>query len=464
VHDQFLFLSIVWVLLSGILTAYLWRHRHTGVGVVLTYLIFLTSSHFLQGLIYSFPWYQPLNDPSIIYSGYIQSLIGLTGLTTGIIFIAPALRHKYRPVNKGEDAERPDLIDQSKVTIIYIVTGILTYLVLTPLLGNIPTLGAFLSGLQRLYHAGIVLIIWQTLNNDQRNLRSLLVPSLLIVLWPVTTITRDGFLGFGIIPTTLMLVFVAFRFMKAKTVLLIAPFFLFLGMSLITTYFVGRDEIRNIVWGGSNTDTRVTTVFSVFTEDFQVFDIFNPEHLYVIDIRLALNQLIGLGVNRLESGAVEYANGSTISDAMLMVLPRALWPDKPMVVGGQALVNQYTGLYFYGSTSVGLGQVLEAYVNFGSTGVFFGFIVIGVFLSTIDKRVSSALANGNFYQVAVWLVPVFGLWLVEDNLITTVGSAISGVITVIVFNTVLRVVTDSRQSKLPAGIQQAIPDQLASLK
>ena len=59
------------------------------------------------------------------------------------------------------------------------------------------------------------------------------------------------------------------------------------------------------------------------------------------------------------------------------LVPRALWPDKPAVGGGGSLVTEYTGIPFEEGTSVGAGQVLEFYVNFGIPGVLAGFAGLG---------------------------------------------------------------------------------------
>src|SRR4051812_46235184 len=90
--------------------------------------------------------------------------------------------------------------------------------------------------------------------------------------------------------------------------------------------------------------------------------------------------LIGLAMENLEAGRVPFANGRTIADAVLGLVPRAIWPDKPIAAGSGDLVSVYTGLNFPEWTSVGIGQVMECYVNFGTPGLVFGFILIGALL------------------------------------------------------------------------------------
>ena len=86
-----------------------------------------------------------------------------------------------------------------------------------------------------------------------------------------------------------------------------------------------------------------------------------------------------------------FARGETIWHAIIAPVPRALWPNKPIVAGSGDLVSRYTGIMFAEGTSVGIGPVMEMYVNFGSAGVFVGFIVIGLFLGYIDFRAGESL-------------------------------------------------------------------------
>jgi hypothetical protein len=449
-----------------LLVAHLWRRRHQTVGITVTYLAFFTVAYWFQGFAYALPWHQRAHDPAIILAGFGQSLIGFISFAFGILVLVPFLRNTSRKLSSRTDAleiVEDSAKDNFQLTTIYIVVGLGVYLFIIRIFGDIPTFGAFLSGIQRLYHIGILFLIWLTLKDGRWNAKSLVLIGALIIVWPFLTISRDGFLGFGLLPTTFLLVFLAFRFLKAKTVFRAVPFALYIGLSIVMTYFGERDAIRSVAWSGADSSTRINTVTDAFTDNFRAFNIFDSDQLAVIDARFTLNWLTGLGVQRLESGLVEFADGETIRDAFLMVVPRALWPDKPLVVGGQALVNQYAGVYMYGGTSVALGQVLEFYVNFGTIGVIIGFIILSIFLSAIDYNSAKLLNSNRLPQAAVWIVCAFSLWLVEDNLITAIGGAVSSVITIVVFNQLMHIVrsagmatSDTRQHQLTSNTQDPI--------
>src|SRR5438874_6658145 len=128
-----------------------------------------------------------------------------------------------------------------------------------------------------------------------------------------------------------------------------------------------RTEIRATVWGGESFGNRFDQLGET-AGTFEWFDATNADHLKRIDSRLNQNILVGAAVRWLdEMGG--YAHGDTLWDSLLALIPRALWPDKPIEAGSGSVVSQYTGIQFATGTSVGLGHVMEFYVNYGTVGV-----------------------------------------------------------------------------------------------
>ena len=146
----------------------------------------------------------------------------------------------------------------------------------------------------------------------------------------------------------------------------------------------GRDEIRQTIWHeqagiGSNLE-RVPSTF----RGFSWLDLSNSQHRDALKSRLNQDVLVGTAVDRLQRGEVEYASGATLSKMVLSLIPRVVWPDKPIVGGGGSVVQDFTEIVFAEGTSVGAGQVLEFYVNFGTLGVVGGFLLFGWMLGQID--------------------------------------------------------------------------------
>ena len=108
---------------------------------------------------------------------------------------------------------------------------------------------------------------------------------------------------------------------------------------------------------------------------------------------------------RHREGEAELSYGTTVP--LWALIPRAIWPDKPAVGGGQDLVAEFTGIKFEEGTSVGAGQVLEFYMNFGMPGVLAGFAVLGFILMRLDQVVMRALAMRNINGVVQRFCPAW---------------------------------------------------------
>src|SRR5207249_1516081 len=117
-----------------------------------------------------------------------------------------------------------------------------------------------------------------------------------------------------------------------------------IGLSVFVTYMRDRGEIRDTVWGGKSMQVRVSQLQKTASA-FEWFDISNTEHLAQIDRRLNQSYLAGLAVTRL-SDSGEYVHGKTLWEALIALVPRAIWPDKPIEAGSGSMVSEYTGLTF----------------------------------------------------------------------------------------------------------------------
>lgn len=82
-----------------------------------------------------------------------------------------------------------------------------------------------------------------------------------------------------------------------------------------------------------------------------------------------------------------FANGETINEAIKAALmPRVLFPNK-VVAGGRTYFTRFTGKLISDNTSMGLGLVGEAYVNYGKTGGAFFMLIIGLFYNFFYHKI-----------------------------------------------------------------------------
>src|SRR5581483_2582580 len=73
--------------------------------------------------------------------------------------------------------------------------------------------------------------------------------------------------------------------------------------------------------------------------------------------------------------------------------------------------------------SVGIGQVMELYVNFGSPGVFVGFIVIGALLAFVDRRAAECRDRGSWSRFTYWFLPGVSMLQTGGSLVEVTSSA-----------------------------------------
>ncbi len=280
--------------------------------------------------------------------------------------------------------------------------GLLATIVLIPLLSRIPSIGAAVQNISSLMVVAVGLSCYLAV--AEGNLPwAALVLGLSGVLFPLVSMLQGGFIGFGTNSVITVFSFFAVKF-RPRWVLVPLTFVLcFFGVSVFVAYFKGRNEIRSTVWGDEAYALRFKAV-SDAAEGFEWFTPGNQTHVAMVNGRMNQNVLVGAAVERLEMGHVEFANGQTVIDALLAVIPRIIWPDKPMKAGSGNIVSDFTGITFGASTSVGVGPVLEFYLNFGQWGLLLGALLFGFYVGQCDARAGAALSQGDGWRCARWFL------------------------------------------------------------
>ena len=249
-------------------------------------------------------------------------------------------------------------------------------------------------------------------------------------LLPFVTILTQGYLSYGIAALVVIFAFVA-EHARPRWVLIAAGLVVsYVTMSFYVTYMRDRNDIRYAVWNGASASERVNVVGRTLAS-FEPFDIQNNAHLSRVDDRLNQDYLVGRAESWLEQSYEPFGRGETLKDAALALVPRALWRDKPMAAGSGDLVTRFTGIKFGPDTSVGIGEVMELYVNFGSPGVWTGMAVLGALLVLIDERAAFHLAHGDVKRCCLWFVPGLSLLQVGGSLVDvslTAGAGLAGTV------------------------------------
>ncbi|MGA2590649.1 MAG: hypothetical protein ABSH32_12090 [Bryobacteraceae bacterium] len=416
---------LIWMAVMGLVALVRWRRRMPSAGLTLAYLLNLSLIHWIGAAVYVLPAFQN-QDLRLTELGLEQSLYGLLAFAFGGLILTPILASRgWLPRSKA--AHQPD----PRLPKAYMACGVAFYLLLTSTsLGHLPTATAIVSSGQQLIVAGLALCCWKAWRENQ--VRRLIGWLLLAFLLPVTTLVRAGALGAGAIALLTLLIFVSGFVRSPFKIALVALPLLYLGLSVFVTYMRDRTDIRVTVWGGQSLSDRLDRL-SETVATFEWFDPANFHHLQRIDARLNQNWLVGAAVNRLHE-TDGYARGDTLWDALLALIPRALWPDKPILAGSGDLVNRYTDIKFAPGTSVGIGQVLEFYANFGTTGVVIGFAIMGLVITVLDYQAADRLARSDLQGFVLWLLPGIALLQVNGQLVELTASAAASLVVALLTN------------------------------
>jgi hypothetical protein len=414
---------------------YPWVRRVASVGLPVCYILSLTLIHWLGGLIHALPlpWHSgpdPYTD-----LGFRQAFWATLAFAIGSMILAPVIL-RLASQRETYSVVRNPTPEQARLPLIYILLGIVFFGVLAPVLKSVPSVSAVTVSGVYLAVVGVCLACWNSYN--ERKYKKLLFCLLAICVLPFITIVALGFVGYGAVAALLVFTFVASYYRPRWQAIVGLGVLIFFGLSLYVTYFRDRRSIREKVWGGADLTDRIDTLTATLS-NFEFIDLENPRHLASIDERLNQNYLVGRVIQTIDSGQADFANGGTLYEAVLALVPRILWPDKPVVAGSGNTVSRYTRIKFDASTSIGIGQVMEFYINFGTLGVVAGFLITGVLIRVGDTIAARHLYEGNWQGFMSWFVPSMSLLNVGGSLVEVVGSVGASIVMVFIVNKLLSI-------------------------
>ena len=294
-----------------------------------------------------------------------------------------------------------------------IVYGMVCYFFLSGILSFIPSITSILSAGLGMASAGLA---WSYIVMiKKRGYTVSLMFSSIMFLFPIFTLVLNGFMGYGIsaIFGTAGVVMVTHR--PRFVIGLLAPGLLYLGLSLYPSYMLSRDEIRSSVWGGAEMGERFQITFGTLAERWEWFDPSDERQMGLFNGRLNQNTLVGASYEYISAGYIPFAEGETIYDGFLALIPRIIWVDKPIKAGSYGLASRFTGISFSEGTSVGIGNLMELYVNFNVFGIIIGFYIIGLCVYYLDLQTGYAIKNFNPILFFLSIVP-------GQSLMNSIGS------------------------------------------
>lgn len=408
---------LLWLAVAVVVLIRQWK-VDAGVGLLFTHVLSFGVLHWFVPVVYLLPWYDtPWHDTTVV--GLRESTLALMGFAVGCEFATRwvSRRHRDRPGISTEPGR--GLID-ARLSSWYLVIGIGLYGFAAPLARGIPTLNALVTAGPTLIVAAVIMKCWSGL--QQRKMSAVWFWLLATAALPVFTVVTQGFLGYGLAAMLTVVGFLATVYRPRWKVIVAGIVMAYFGVSVFVTYMRDRGDIRRVVWGGAAVDDRFGRLQETLAS-FEWFDPYDRRQLARIEERLNQSFLVGAAVDYVRDTRTPLAYGGTIKEAAISLVPRALWPSKPVSAGSGSLVADYTGLRFDEETSVGVGQVLECYINFGTAGVMIGFFVIGALIVTVDRKARWALEDGDSRQFLIWYLPGLSLLVIGGSFVEATSGA-----------------------------------------
>lgn len=290
---------------------------------------------------------------------------------------------------------------------------------------SIPSVEAVIERGALIWMLGVILGL--RLANVQRNTLQAAKWVAVLMIYPVLMLLLGGFISYGIGAMITVLSVLVVSAKSSIRVVLGCVLASILGMSVFVAYFENREAIRGAVWGGEAVGRRVDVSVTA-ASDIALFDPSQDRHLQALAARLNQNYFVGLAAARIESGESSYLRGRTIWEGFLSIIPRALWPDKPMAAGSGRIVADMTGLMLSRGTSFGVGNVMEFHINFGITGVVVGFLLLGFCLARLDRLAAVAYVRGDLGMTPVYFLPAVAMIQPNGSMVEMVGGAAAALI------------------------------------
>ena len=375
-----------------------WHSRLAGIslGLPIAYLFAMLFQH-LPGALAHLVGGKFFLDSSSTQIGLRFTTIGTVCFVTGVVLAqrvigSPPGKLDTRWLQQG---------GISRFAVSCLLSGWIVVYV-TTLLGRIPSLGAAIEKAGAIWILGVLVGFLASVR--QRHYGHIFLWLAALSVYPLFVLLMGGFLSFG--STSVFVVMAALLVMLKSHVRAYAGVVLFSLFCFLAflSYFQNRDATRAAAQEGASLEQRVAHSATIIT-NLKWFDSSNPNQLAALDARVNQNQFAGMAAQNIASGQVNFLHGRSVWEGLQALVPRVLWPGKPIFAGSSELIREMTDFVVNESTTYGVGQVMELYVNFGVPSLVVGFLLFGFAYGWVDRNAAAALQGGEFGRAILWFLP-----------------------------------------------------------
>ncbi|HZV69766.1 MAG TPA: hypothetical protein VFG10_09485 [Saprospiraceae bacterium] len=307
------------------------------------------------------------------------------------------------------------LHNKSFIGFLFIFIGLICS-VIVPFLGE--SIKAIVYFFSQLTFVGAIYLLHSDIKS--KKLILLVILSLLVVQVVLTGMYGE-LIFWGLLGTMILLVG------NTKVSLFKRIALMMIGMFLILLIQSVKHEYRDKVWKGAERGNDPGFLFQLVRD--RILDpssIVSTERLYNLTVRGNQGFLVARAMDYVPRHE-PFAAGETILNSIISsVVPRLFWRDKPRV-GGHENICRFLGDCGKYNYSYNIGQLGEAYVNFGKTGGAIFMFFYGLFINWCFYTIKGMSLRHP--TLILWIPLLFYAVLsLETDVLTFLNSFIKGCI------------------------------------
>lgn len=212
--------------------------------------------------------------------------------------------------------------------------------------------------------------------------------------------------------------FAAILAVKYKPSSIVKLIMFLLALSLVAVLQFTKGEYRAATWSKGE-EGGLDTFMKAYEANSQSKNFFAPQNLAINNVRI--NQgFILTNILKTVPEKTPFAKGEELKLVLqTAILPRVLAPNK-LQAGDKEIFRKYSGIQLGKSTSMGLGALGDAYINFGKAGGCVFLFLLGFFYNQVLKRFGSL---SRFYPFLILFIPLVFIYPIraETDLQTSLG-------------------------------------------
>jgi hypothetical protein len=394
------------------------RRNKVSLGIPVAYLFSLLFLH-VPGAIAHMVGGEYLYDTKATEIGIRYTAIGTVAFTVGVIVVG-----SFAGARQRKNSAQLTSVGLHRFAVFCLLAGLLVTYTLR-LFVSIPSIGAIIETGGGIWVLGVLLGLQSAMRRgDGGQITSWLAA---MGVYPLLTLLLGGFLSFGATPVFIILSGLVISTRSSWRVGIGLPVVALVFFTMFLSYFNNRDQIRDAVWSGAAMGERVRESTRIFS-DLEFFDSQNQRHLEALDRRLNQNFFVGMADQRIKSGEVNYKNGQTFVDGLISLIPRIIWPAKPVFAGSPDIIREMTGFIINDATSYGVGNVMEFHINFGMPSLILGFLFLGMLLGWCDRHACIRVQRGDWGSAIVFFMPGAAMIHPNGSLVELVSGGASAFI------------------------------------